>query len=773
MNHSTTLPAAVQLRPHSVESGFDWREYYYAIKSRSWIVVFCIILLTFWGIFKAANQHGLFSARSVLFIEQVKSRVLSVKVEEVRDDQIKSIDMINTLVDLLRSYPFALRVANRVKLAHDPAFLSAAGFHGDETTPEAAAGILVGMVKPNYRLNTRLIDIVVTTRNPSLSMKLANAYADEYLFYNQDQQSEASRAASSFLMEEAGRLRKKMRASEEGMQSFRERERAASIDSMLQEAQGQISELSTRQNQLQSKITQINSDLEVAKQDKGDTPALLRLPSVATQPKVASLVSQLTELEKTFTLVQQRYRPKHPVYINIKTQIDFSKIELNKMLSDVVGLLESIKANLVDQESATKIEREAAEKRLLEVTSKSIEYNDLKREEESDSALYDAVLGRIKEVDITKELSDQPIRLQEAAVGAFPVGGSPIVTLLKAMLMGLGIGLAITIGLHKLDTSVKTVDQVETLTGLNVVAAIPQIGGASTSRFGLFSKEQFTDMLSAWKNVNAIFHDKSLPIEKRLSQIHDTLRPTLVMLGNPNLGSSLPQGSELVVKEDRSGMVAEAFRSLRASVALSAQAEKQRTFLFTSALPSEGKSFSSANFALTLAHQGLKTLLIDADLRKPSISRIFYGMNRKPGLSEVLLGTAALVDAVNPSGVEGLSILTAGGRSSKPAELLSGKPLRDLLDEALQKYDRVVVDSAPLLAVSDTLLIAPSVDVLCLVIRSFMTPRRIITRALKSLSSVNIKPVGIVFNCLPSGSGSYYYSGKYYTTYGSKGVYGS
>ena len=771
--NSTAVKASLPHHPSLAADGFDWREYYYAIKSRAWIVVLFVTLFTFWGIFKAATRHAQYTATAVLFIEQVKSNVFNQKVEEVRDEQIKSMDMINTLVDLLRSYKFSLRVINRLKLAQDREFLSAAGFYGGDVSPERAAAVLARMVKPSYRLNTRLIDISVTTRNPQVSVKLANAYAEEYLHYIRDQKTSASRYASTFLMDEAERLRKKMRASEEGMQSFRERERAASIDSMLTEAQTQIAELSTRQNQLQSKLTQIDTDLEVAKQDKNDAHALLRLPSVAAEPKVAALVTQIDSLQGQLVLIKQRYRPKHPLYINVTTQIQIANDALTKELSDVVGLLESIKQNLQAQLKATKSEREGAEKRLLEVTGKSIEYNDLKRELESDSALYNAVLGRIKEVDVTKELTDSPIQLQEEATGAISIGSSPVKTLMQAILLGLAVGLGVTIGLHKLDTSFKTVDQVEGFTGISVVAAIPQIGGASTSKMGLFSKTQFHEIRDAFKGAFGILRDNKIPIEQRLTQIHDLLRPSLAMIGNPNVGSGLPRGSELVVKDDRSGLVAEAFRSLRASVAMNAHAENQRTFLLTSAVPSEGKSFSSANFAVTLAQQGLKTLLIDSDLRKPTISKIFYGMHRKPGLSEVLLGKVSLADAANSSGIEGLSVLAAGGRASNPSELLAGQPFRDLIAEALKTYDRVVIDSAPVLVVSDTFLIAPSVEVLCLVVRSFMTPRRMTLRAIKGLGEVHVKPAGIVFNCLPDGGGAYYYSGKYYGSYGGKGVYGS
>ena len=767
-NHQTSLH-------HAPQEGFDWREYYHALKSHSWIIILCVLLATLWGVFSAATQQGRFAARCILVIEADKSRVLSNKIEEVSDVQIKSSDMVNTLLELLKSYPFALRVVNHLKLAQDHEFLVSVGIHSNETSPERAAAALCKTITPSFRLNTRLIDLVVTTRDPVVSIKLANAYADEYLRYVRDLQVDAARAASSFLMDESARLRKKMRASEEGMQSFRERERAASIDSMLLEAQTQITELNTRHSAIQSKLTQINSDLNIAKQNQGNTQELLRLPSVANEPKVAALVTQLDSLKGQLVMVQQRYRAKHPLYISTTTQIGITSKELDKVLSDVVGLLQSIKSSLEAQETATQIDRENAEKRLLEVTGKSIEYNDLKRELETDTALYAAVLGRIKEIDMTKELSESPVQIQEMAMVAGPVGKPPLMILLSSILNGLGIGIALVLGLHKLDTSLKTVDQIERLTGITVAAAIPQVGEGSTSRFGFLSKEQYKELQVAWENAVRTLRDNARPLSARLSELQTIFSPSLAMIGHPHMATTLPQGGELIVKEDRSGLVAEAFRSLRATIATNELVENQRSFLITSALPSEGKSFCSSNFATTLAQQGFKTLLVDADLRKPSISRMFFGINRKPGLSEVLLGTVAPADAVNAGGVEGLTVMTAGGLSSNPSELLAGKKFRDFLADALTKYDRVVIDSAPVLAVSDTLLIAPSADVVCLVVRSFLTPRKMVSRALKTLADVKIKPSGLIFNCIPTGGGAYayYYSGKYYGSYGGKGVYGS
>ena len=761
--------------PPSDSGNFDWREYYFAIKERLWLVLIITLVMTAFGFKTASTQIFKYSAHAILFIEQDKSKVLDSKMTEVRDDQIKSLDMINTMVELLQSYPFALRVVNRLNLTQDNQFLWAAGLYSKSVTPEAAAAKLNRMVRSQFRLGTRLVDIIVTSSSSDSSVKLANGYAEEYLHYLHDQQSEATRSASTFLLDESDRLRKKMRASDEGMQKFRERERAASLDIMQQEAQTQISECSAKQHLLDAKLAQINTDIVAAKAAKGNRDELLKLPSINNMPKISLLMTKIQSEQDQLYLLQQRYRPKHPAYVIIKTQLDIDNRDLNNLLSGVEALLESNRDSLLAEQQATKATREAAETRLLEVTSKNVEYNDLKRELQSDAALYDAILARIKEVDITKELTQSPVRIQELASGVTAVGKSPIDIILKNFFTGLGIGLGLVIFFHKIDSSFKTVDQTEKATGLSVVTAIPQIGGASSSILGFLSKEQFLELLQNLRECWEMLFKSTDPFLQRIGKCIDILQPVLTWLGNPHRGVSLPKGKELVVQTERTGIVAEAFRSLRASVATHLHAENQRTFLFTSAIPAEGKSFNSANFSTSLAQQGHKTLLIDADLRKPALSKIFFSMNRKPGVAEVLLGKVPLENAVNTTQVENLHLLTAGGLVENPSELLAGQPFRDLIAEALRQYDRVVIDSAPVLAVSDTLLLASQVEVLCLVVRSFVTPKRMVKRALVSLKEVGVTPTGIVLNCLPYGKGSYYYytSGKYAGSYyGDGSVYG-
>ncbi len=685
-------------------AAIDWQEYLHAIRERLWIVLLCLALGGIGAAIFISRQVETFQARSVLFIEQEGSRVLE-KMQGVSADQINSLDMINTLVDFLRSYPFALRVSQLMSLKDDPRFPTA-------PTAEDAAGMLVEHVEASYRAKTRLIDVATNFRDPTLATDVANAYADEYIRYVFEQRTEANKAATTFLMEEAGRLRSKMRVSEEAMQSFRERERAASLETMQESSQARLSEISAEITGLEGRLFQLDDDLAQANAHPEDVETLLRLSSVAAQPKVASLSAAIADQERGFALLQQRYRAKHPAYIATLTQLQSLRGDREKVLRDVVDLLGSERQRLQAQLAELTKAREAQEARLLTVTGKYIEYNDLKRNLETDRALYDSILNRMKEVDVTKGLTDSPVRIHERAVGAADVTTSPIKILAAGLFLGLALGLAIPLGLHFLDHSIKTVEQAEKISGLPVLAAVPKKAKAS---------------------------DNTL----------DSVT-------------------------DRQGMVAEAFRSLRTSIAMVSAAGERRTFLFTSALPSEGKTFCSSNFAVTLAQQGFKTLLIDADLRKPMVSQVFFAGHRKPGLSEVLAALSTLSEAAIATDIENLDILTAGGRSPNPSELLALGQLPALIASALERYDRVVIDSAPVLAVSDSLLVAPHVDATCLVIRSFSTPRKTLTRALKALAEIQCQPVGTVFNFMPTGTGSdYYYSGRYYGSYQSKGVYGA
>jgi capsular exopolysaccharide synthesis family protein len=245
--------------------------------------------------------------------------------------------------------------------------------------------------------------------------------------------------------------------------------------------------------------------------------------------------------------------------------------------------------------------------------------------------------------------------------------------------------------------------------------------------------------------------------------------PTLSSV--PSSASPVEKEGDLPIVREQHGAIAENFRTLRTALHLLDPPMNRRTFLFTSAVPDEGKSFCAANLAVAYAQQGLRTLLIDADMRMPSLHRIFFDDTPHVGLADVLHGDVELEKAVRPTGEKRLVVLSAGHRPKRPAEILADANFEIFLAQAAEAYDRVVIDTAPVNAVSDTLLLVRNVDAVLLVVRAGRTPRKAVARARDRLKDAGAPLAGFVLNQLPRNSANGYY---YYATgsYG-EGVYGA
>ena len=703
---------------------FDWRHYLHVIRERWWILVLCLLLGTVLSGYLISQERTSFVARCVLYIEQQRQEVFERDMTGVVNEEITSIDAINTVVETLNSYTLAQRVAKRLSLATDPVFLSAVEWDEDEKgqmTEESAAGYLGDMVESSYRRMTRLIDIVAQTTDQTLSVNLANTYADEYRRKMLEAKTATTTSASQFLVEEADLLGSKLRVAEEALQSFRERERAASLETMLVEAQTAI-DLSTLEiQQVETVLRQLTVDLDAVSITGGDPSQLLLLPSVAADPQLASLGLQTESLQRQLGEVSRRYRPGHPLHIALSQRLATSQSDFAKQGIKVVGQLEVRRKMAENRLQSLEQSRVEAEKRLLEITGKSVEYNSLSRNLEADRALYDSVLSRIKEVDVTSGLTDQPITVRESALGAGQAPSQLKKYLILGVFGGIAVGIGIILGLNYLDPTVRTLEQAEMRSGVGVVAAVPMIKLAPARGGG---------------------------------------------------------GSRLPVVEDRRGHTAEAFRTMRATLSTVFAQDKHRVFLITSAVPAEGKTFVSANFAAILAYQNLRTLIIDADLRKPSLSKILFNKNLKPGLSECLLGKISAEEAIVATEVPNLSFLPAGGIAPNPSELLDGTLLEEMIQDLRTKFDRIVIDTSPVLAVRDSLLVAAHADACCLVTRSGYSHAKSVSHAVRLLNESGAPLVGCVLNSLRRGSSAYYaYSYRTYGAYrtygyGAKGVYG-
>ncbi len=693
----------------SAEPGFDYRMFLHQLLSKSWIIVLCLVAALVAGGAYLYRTPKLYQSHLTLEVDMQEQRI--APVEGINTQNLASLDQLRTIEQNLRNRTLMERIARVDNLANNRDFLPPSE-DGRAYSPEAIAGVLSNLVAPMIRRGTRLIDVFVVHTDPKMAQSLADSVGREYIRQSIEKRTNGARMAYDFLKEQAEGLRQKVAQDEQQMQKYREDKDAVSLDARENIVSSTLKELSTRATQAKSDRMRIEGDFQKIEQFKDDPDQLLTVPSIANHPTVVELRNQINNLTAYIASLSQRYKDKHPKMIQARSQLTELRRAQRESVLRLPPLLKSEYNNLVANEKSAAAALTEQEKASLALNQQSIPYNEIVRKRDADNALSESVSKRLRETDLTKDIQADPVQIVEPATfSPIPVSPLPFRTILIALASGLALGVGIVAVLYFLDRTIKTVDQAEHYLDLPVLAAVPDMKG---------------------------------PAEK----------------------------SYLLMVKEPDATAAEAFRTLRAGLGLLGPENERKVLLFTSAVPSEGKSFSSTNYSVSLAQQGYRTLLIDADLRRPSIHKIFGMQRGLLGVTDCLVGRVDLKSAAHPCEIENLFVLPGGTKAPNPAELLSSKSFADLVAQAVRDFDRVVIDSAPVLAVSDTLIITPFVQSLCLVVRSGHTPRNAVQRAISLLDGVDNRPVGVVLNRLPSKTGiGYYY---YYSDHGyGGGVYGA
>lgn len=441
--------------------------------------------------------------------------------------------------------------------------------------------------------------------------------------------------------------------------------------------------------------------------------------ALATYRDVLLLKDRITDQERIIDALVQRYREKHPTLIQARAL-------LAKLTTEFDVEVQKIRANSPLEASywageATRLDSESTPDRIqTELQLVDSRTNVLEGEVETERTLFNNILKQRSEADVSKAAPPTQVQIQEEPfLPAKPVKPQKILILFIGAAAGLVVGAGLVFFLNGLDSSFKMPEEAEQLLGLPILGAIPQIA----------------------------------PPKKRS-------------------GSKTNPGENLILVSEPGDIAAESFRSLRASIGLLGKARDHRSLLFTSALPAEGKTFVSCNFAAAIAQQGIKTLLMDADLRAPAVHQLFK-LECNRGLVDHVTLDVPFEESIYADVIPNLDVLPAGNRCPNPAEFLGGTGFADTLKFALTRYDRVIVDSSPVNLVSDSLLIIPYVQSVALVVRAARTPRRASMQALTTLQRSGVQPVGMIMNSLPDWSmqayfpyaGNYGERSKYYRAY--------
>jgi succinoglycan biosynthesis transport protein ExoP len=803
---STLTGASIDLSGR--RRGFDFRHFWHALIEKIWVVVLCVVAGLFLSLGYLAYTPKLYQGHTVLEVETQETSLVESERPSARTGSnfLQTDAAMHTIEQNLVNRSLLARVIRAEGLANDGgrAFLGTSGGKLDaKASPASTPGSTAGSssastadsgqasqasytpleealalrlskkgVKPVTRRGTRLIDLVVINHDPVIAQRLAEAVGREYIRSSIERHISLSQQSLRYLLEEEERLKNNLQKSQAAVAEYKEKTPdalqlgggAAATGSQTGAATGSGG---SRGGAVEDKLQELNSKLVATKTDRmrlegelkqvedagGDVDALLAVQSIGSAPTVSDRRRDVAQLEASVATLSERYKEKHPKMLAARAALTEGRAALKRAVLAQPAVLKNTIEQILTTEKNLAVAAQEQEKAALALNKAAIGYEEVARQAETDRALYESVLRQIKDTNLTKNAQTAAVSVVEhSPLPRYPVSPDIPKSILLGLLGGLALGLGVIYVGDTLDRSIKTVDQAETTLALPVLSAVPEI----SQKNGADQKDL-----------------KALP------------------------GSVTYR----LMAEAPEGPAAEAFRNLRASLSLLGPEVERKVFLFTSAVPNEGKSFSSANYALALAQQGYRVLLIDGDLRRPSLHKIFLPTSEeaKPeeesGIVDCLVGAADLssvVRTVSAGRLElevsekatatggQLSVLTGGRRAPNPAELLSGPSFGRLLSEAARLFDRVVIDSAPVLAVSDTLLMTPLVQTVCVVVYAGKTPRNAVQRALGMLTAAGGRPAGVVLNRLParSGSGYYYYYashgyGKGEGAYGSYGSYGS
>jgi len=662
-----------ELIPHDALKT-DVRVVLEVLRSKALLIAICTVGAVLIAFVYTCFLPRVYSAQTVIQIAEEEQKVL--KIDGVQSEDLKSLEALKTFEQNVTSPEVLLRVIHNPELRYDPTFLPEVEHKSDNALQKA----LASHIDAKLRRGTRLIDITVNHRSPVMAEKIAKLLVQEFVRWNFEAQRDAAEVARRFLLDEATRLRGKLEQSEQALQNYKEQNETVSLEDTQNITVEKLKELNLRVTTAKTERLKLESDYAETTSGNYRSPdELLNIPAIANTPAVADLRKSISEKEAHLATLKERYKSGHPKFIEATSELENLRMAQERAIlkaRDVLG--SSYQAAVLTEAKLDKALRQQ-QKAALELNKLSIPYAVLARDTEADRALYNSVLTRLKETDVTANLAQNSVRIvARALLPDQPVSSKRNRTLALGLLMGLACASGIVLVSNR---SVNTFHQAEALLGVRSLSEIP-----------------------------------------RLRASRAEAKPALL---------------------EHDPAAEDSFRNLRSSLLLIQQAKSRRTLLFTSAHPGEGKTFCAMNCAISFAQLGLKTLIVDADVRQSDLAQWFFP--EAPPTGRILR-----------TDVPNLSAVFADKAHANAQEFLPGLTFEQLMRQAVGKFDRIVVDSAPVNLVSDTLLFARHVESVCLVIQAGKTPVEDVIRAAQRLSEAGAAPVGFVWNQARS-AWRYYY----------------
>jgi len=699
-------------------------DYLLILRKHQWLILsFMLAVVTIVAI-ATFRMQPVYVATARVEIDRENANILPFQGSDSYDYMMDLENYIETQSKILTSETLALQTIRNNALSARPEFSSpggpseaiASGSLANQKRPIELAEFL-GSLFVKRVPSSRLMDVSFESTDPQLAARIVNAHIASYIEQNFRSKYEATAQASTWLTGQLDDLRVKVQRSEDALITY--------------ERQNQIWTLDDKQNITTQRLADINKQLTDAQSERMKKESLFQfaksgnldaVPQVQSNATFMDLLRKHADLSSQYTDALSQYGPNFPKVQRLQAQVKDIDDRIEKEKQKIVDVLESDFREAREHETMLTGALDEQKVAANQMAEKLVEYNILKREAEANKALYEGLMTKLKETAISASLRSSNIRVVDPAmIPSTPSRPAKTRNVALAFLVGLVGGIGLALMREYLDNTVKTPDDIETLARLPSLAVVPQFAGTNGNgkRPGLL------------QGFSSNGHERRI---------------------------------ELVAQHLPKSQMSEAFRALRTSILLSQADHPPQVILVTSALPREGKTTAAANLAVTLAQLGDSTVLVDADLRKPGIGRLLnLGTGKYAGLSSYLAGvsTLDLVSIPHPA-IPNLAAIPTGPLPPNPADLLSSHKLAEAIAELRTKYKFIVIDSPPIMAATDAVILSVQVDGVLLVVRSGETPKEAFTRTRDLLNSVKCHILGVVLNAVDSGAPDYYYSYRYY-----------
>ena len=714
-------------------------EYVRVLVKRKWTILACLITIFSLVAIASLKMTPVYEASGSIEIDKPDSGLVNFNNSPSFNVDYYDPTELETEVMIMQSDLLALQVVKELALDRRPEFggkvpvmsssldLAPDPLQADTARTSSLLSSFRGNLKVALSPNTHLIKVSFRSPDKDLAANVVNTLMETYRDNNFKSRFDSTMQASDWLTKQLVDLQMKVETSQEKLVHYQKEHEILGIDE--------------KQNITTQKLDELNKALTAAESERMDKESVYRLVQAGDTESIASaanvlddaganqsagnlldsLRSKEADLKIQAAELSTQFGPAYPKLAQINNQLKEIDAQLAAETKKVSGKIKGLYMAALQRENMLHDALEKQKQEANKLNESAIEYSLLKRDLDTNRQLYEGLLEKLKQAGVSAGLRSNNFRIVDSArVPNYPIEPNIPRNLSFAFMLGLTSGVGLAFLLEGLDNTVRTTEQAQMISGLPPLGMIPL--GSRTAREGANSKR-------------------------------------LV------IASSSKEAVELITQVRPQSQMAESYRALRTSLLLSNLGAPPKVIMVTSALPQEGKTTTSINCAVVLAQKGIRVLLIDADLRRPSIHKTL-GMGPRSGLSNVLTGSSTLENAITRSPIlPNLDVLPAGTPPPNPAELLASVNMRDVLQELRGHYDHIVVDTPPTLSVTDAVVLSPRADAIVLVIRSGQTTKQALRRSRDILTQVNAKVSGVLLNAVDLSSPDYYYYYEYQGKY--------